>query len=173
MLQPTSFSVTASEWYLLADWCKQHQVRSVLEFGPGYSTTAFAQAGRRVVSCEGNQEYFDLYAPALKELGVQLAWYEESSFDLRIEGVDGTKFDLGFVDAPKSSRWPLLPRVNTALYCLRCCRLIAVHDTTRLPDRMTVGALISLGCSVVAENQGEKGLMLLTNPYWADHGEPA
>jgi predicted O-methyltransferase YrrM len=165
-MNPNPASITTNEWQVIDRWCNQYQAYSILEFGPGYSTTAFAKNGRRVVSCEGNKEFYDAASAPLRELGVQLCWYEERDFDIRIPEIDGVKFDLGFVDSPVGRMWPLIPRINTALYCLRGCRLILIHDTMRERDRMLVNALVSMGCDIVTERRIEKGLTLLSNPYW-------
>lgn len=160
MVARTDYSITDTDGEKLDEWCQTLKVRTVLEFGPGYSTNFLARHNRKVVSVEGSKEWHDRLIPALKEMGVELHWFDPEPFKISIAGVDNRTFDLGFVDAPPGTE--SFSRCNAALYCVNCCRYIALHDTGRGGEKQTAELLKALGWQVIDVFDGGKGLSLFT-----------
>lgn len=161
MIPQTDHSISKDDGEMLMRWCKNLGVRTVLEFGPGYSTNFFLQAGCNVTSCESNIHWFQEFAKHPESRLVNMARFFESDFPLEIPEIKSRYFDLAFIDAPKGDVFPA-SRINTALYAWYRCGLIAMHDTNRPGERLTVRILQALGCQIIAEySESIGGLTLL------------
>jgi predicted O-methyltransferase YrrM len=160
MIPRTDASIDETEGKILALWCKNLGVRTVLEFGPGYSTNFFLDAGCVVTACESDAEWFEKFVRQPKTHAVRLRTFTANELPL-VMAIGNERFDLAFIDAPKGNVFPA-SRINTALYAWHRCAHIAIHDTNRPGERLTVQILQALGCQIIAEpNESVRGLTLL------------
>jgi hypothetical protein len=138
--------------------------KSVLEFGPGFSTYAFIEAGVPRILCV---EYLDKYLDFAKErfkdfpqVEVRRFW-DEPEARAEIEGV----FDLAFVDSPKGYAGARTAhpgqedcsRYNTCLLALKYAPVVLLHDAYRPLERGTLGRLSAAGHKVTFYNKASRG----------------
>jgi len=152
----TDWSVTDDEWIWLAHLVPRYGIKSVLEFGPGYSTLAFDPCS--MICFESDW----IWADRLRDLGFpsQVLAFTATSFALALPGFE---LDLGFVDGPPGDTMHYA-RLNTALACISCCERLCLHDTHRAGEKRTLEILMNLGCKEIDRYDAGKGLVLLECP---------
>jgi hypothetical protein len=127
--------------------------KSVLEFGPGFSTFAFIEAGvPRILCCE----YLDKWLAIAKERfkdhpQVEIIRYLDEP-EARAD-IGGEQFDLALVDSPKGYAGARTAhpgqedcsRFNTCLLALKYAPVVLLHDAYRPLERGTLGRLRVMG----------------------------
>lgn len=160
MIPRTDASIDETEGRILVRWCKDLGFRTVLEFGPGYSTNFFLEAGCEVTSCESDDEWVRHFLKYPESRRVRLVTFESRKLPLVLP-IAGERFDFAFIDAPKGDVFSA-SRINTTLYAWHRCGLIAIHDTNRPGERLTVRILEALGCEIIGQpSESVRGLTLL------------
>jgi hypothetical protein len=129
--------------------------KSVLEFGPGFSTYAFIEAEvPRILCCEYLDKYFDFAKERFKDFPqVEIVrFWDEPEARAEIEG----EFELALVDSPKGYAGARTPhpgqedcsRLNTCLLALKHAPVVLLHDAYRPLERGTLGRLNAMGHKV-------------------------
>jgi hypothetical protein len=129
--------------------------KSVLEFGPGFSTYAFIEAGvPRILCCEYLDKWLELGKERFKDYPqVELIRFlDEPEAKADIEG----QFDLALVDSPKGYAGARTAhpgqedcsRLNTCLLALMHSPIVLLHDAYRPLERGTLGRLNVMGHKV-------------------------
>jgi hypothetical protein len=161
MIPRTDASIDEAEGRKLVEWCKKSDVRTVLEFGPGYSTNFFLEAGCKVTCAESDAVWIEHFKQYPESKRVELVMFKADEIPLAPWTYDmGLRFDIAFIDAPRGDIFPA-SRINTALFAWRRCRFIAMHDTNRPGERLTVNILKAIRCRVMDEYQSARGMTLL------------
>jgi hypothetical protein len=127
--------------------------KSVLEFGPGFSTYALIEAGvPRILCCEYLEKWADIARERFKDYPqVEVIPYVDAS--VATADIVG-EFDLAFVDSPKGYAGARVihpgqedcSRFNTCLLALQHAPVVLLHDAGRPLERGTLGRLNRLGC---------------------------
>lgn len=129
---------------------------SVVEFGPGYSTFAFIEAGvKEIVGLEHDDKWFDKQTERFKDypqVSIKRYWNEAPVARVP-KDVSNRRFDIAFVDSPKGyfSARVIHPgqedcsRLNTCLAALALAPVVYLHDALRPLERGTLGYLHRIG----------------------------
>jgi hypothetical protein len=129
--------------------------QSVLEFGPGFSTFAFIEAGvPRILCCEYLEKWREISKERFKDYPqVEIIPFEDKpEAEAPIVGV----FGLALVDSPKgyAGARTIHPgqedcsRLNTCLLALKHAPVVLLHDAFRPLERGTLGRLSQMGHKV-------------------------
>jgi hypothetical protein len=129
--------------------------KSVLEFGPGFSTYAFIEAEvPRILCLEYLDKWLELGKERFKDYPqVELIRFlDEPEAKADIEG----QFDLALVDSPKGYAGARTAhpgqedcsRLNTCLLALKHSPIVLLHDAYRPLERGTLGRLNAMGHKV-------------------------
>jgi hypothetical protein len=129
--------------------------KSVLEFGPGFSTYAFIEAEiPRILCCEYLDKYYDFAKERVKDFPqVEIVrFWDEPEARAEIEG----EFELALVDSPKGYAGARTAhpgqedcsRLNTCLLALKYAPVVLLHDAYRPLERGTLGRLSAMGHKV-------------------------
>jgi hypothetical protein len=148
---------------------QEHNIKALLEFGPGFSTHLFLCAGvERIVSCEHDPSWF-LTARKLFEgdKRVTILPYENTpAVDLDLQG---QTFDAAFVDSPKGnakSRVVLrgqegMSRYNTLRAALTHAPVAFLHDAKRPLEQAALARLLAEGLAEWDLLETKKGIARL------------
>jgi hypothetical protein len=131
-------------------------VSSLVEFGPGYSTFAFIEAGvPEIVGLEHDDQWFDLQTERFEDYDhVTIGRYWNTGPVATVpDDVSAKRFDIAFVDSPKGYKAHRLvhdgqadcSRLNTCLAALELAPIVYLHDAIRPLERCTLMRLNSLG----------------------------
>jgi hypothetical protein len=148
--------------------------KSVLEFGPGFSTYAFIEAGvPRILCCEYLDKWFEFAKVRFKDYPqVEIRRFLDeapvATFEVRpgVFKADSLEcFDLAFVDSPKgyAGARTIHPdqidcsRLNTCLLALMHSPVVLLHDAYRPLERGTLGRLSAAGHKVTFYNKASRG----------------
>jgi hypothetical protein len=146
-----------------------HNIKALLEFGPGFSTYLFLSAGvERVVSCEHDPIWFtkarELFA---SDKRVTILPYENTP--VVAVKLEGHIFDAAFVDSPKGNAKArvVLPgqedfsRYNTLRAALIHAPLVFLHDARRPLEQATLARLAAEGLAEWDMFETTKGIARL------------
>ena len=134
-------------------------VNSVVEFGPGYSTFAWIEAGvKTIVGLEHDDKWFDVQTERFKDypqVSIKRYW-NEAPVAWVPEDVSGRTFDVALVDSPKGYQAARIAhpgqadcsRLNTCLAALQLAPVVYLHDAVRPLERCTLSRLNALGHKV-------------------------
>ena len=149
---------------------------SVVEFGPGYSTFAFIEAGvEEIVGLEHDPHWFDVQTERFKDYPqVEIKRYENEGPVARVpDCVASCQFDIALVDSPKGYKAARIvhagqedcSRLNTCFAALKLAPVVYLHDACRPLERGSLNRLSSLGYKVEHINvRGESyGLARITH----------
>ena len=138
-------SIIPEDYGALIAEAQRLQPKRVLEFGPGYSTYAWIEAGvPEIVSVEHIDDWREEKRAQFAEfpnVSVQPFWNEAPVARL---GQDAGEFDLAFVDSPRGGHnkgRARLPgqqdcsRLNTLMCALKHAPIALLHDATRVDER--------------------------------------
>jgi hypothetical protein len=138
--------------------------QSVLEFGPGFSTFAFIEAGvPRILCCEYLDKWLEIGKERFKDYPqVEIIRYldePEAKADIGSE-----QFDLALVDSPKGYTGARTAhpgqedcsRLNTCLLALKHAPVVLLHDAGRPLERGTLGRLNKMGHKVTFYDGADK-----------------
>lgn len=157
-----ALTLPEEDYRILLEEAKGKQ--SVLEFGPGFSTYAFIEAGvPRILCCEYLDKWVELGRERFKDYPqVEIIRFEDTAPVAKAD-IKG-KFDLAFVDSPKGYRYikGMTPeggrtphpgqedcsRLNTCLLALQHAPIVLLHDAYRPLERGTLGRLNAMGHKV-------------------------
>jgi hypothetical protein len=145
-------------------WNEAKGKKSVLEFGPGFSTFAFIEAEvPRIVCCEYLDKYYDFAKERFKDFPqVEIVrFWDEPEARAEVEG----EFELALVDSPKGYHGARTPhpgqedcsRLNTCLLALKHSPVVLLHDAYRPLERGTLGRLSKMGHKVTFYNKASRG----------------
>ena len=170
-----SLSLTVEDYNCLVAIAQQLQPKRVLEFGPGYSTYAWIEAGvPEIVSLECRDEWRKEKEREFSEfpnVSVQPYWNEAPQ--ARVPEDIGN-FDLAFVDSPRgqpNKSAIKLPgqqdcnRLNTLVKAMSLSPISLLHDAARVYERNSLAEMSKLGCEVEYFNYpGSYGMAKVTWP---------
>ena len=143
---------------------------SVLEFGPGFSTFAFIEAGvSRIVCCEYLDKWLEIAKERFKDYPQVeiIPFANEPVAKANIEG----EFDLALVDSPKGYVGARVAhkgqedcsRLNTCLLALKHAPVVLLHDAYRPLERATLGRLNAQGHKIeMLPTKGKHGFARIT-----------
>jgi hypothetical protein len=134
-------------------------VGSVVEFGPGFSTFAFIEAGvPEILGLEHDPEWHDPQVERFREYpNVVIDWYYNEAPVAGVpKWVSERQFDLAFVDSPKgyAAKRVIHPgqedcsRLNTCLAALKLAPVVLLHDAIRPLERGTLSKLNAMGYEI-------------------------
>lgn len=146
------------EW--LTKFCVDHNVGSVIEFGPGNSTMALLASGIHILdSYEQSEERVAELEEYFKHEESIIINHFPHTWDKPLINSDFC-YDLALIDGPTgSSVYP--PRINSASICYGHCKYMVFHDSKR--DAVTVDIIKSKGMVEVDRFNSERGLIALTH----------
>ena len=159
-----TLTLAPEDYQLLLDEAKGK--KSVLEFGPGFSTFAFIEAEvGRILCCEYLDKWIEFSNERFKDYPqveiIRFLDEPEAKADIGDE-----QFDLAFVDSPKGF-WGArtvhpgqedCSRLNTCLLALKHAPVVLLHDTVRPLERGTLCRLSSMGHKVTHVNGAVYGM---------------
>jgi hypothetical protein len=151
-------SIDERDEQFLREWIQKHEIKTVLEFGPGMSTVLFGRLGLKVHSVELDPAYL---AQAPRVPGCWLHSWSGNNIEALSELGLPPLFDLGFVDGPNGYSAPLA-RLLSALYCAERCRVLVLHDSNRPDEQLILQVLQRRGWKVAGERTTERGMVCLT-----------
>jgi len=141
-LKPTSGSITPEERTILKDYATSHNIKSVLEFGPGYSTMSFL-ACEKIVSLEPNKTWYEKYKGIFEPFAnVHIYLFNPNETNISVPEADSYSFDLAFVDSPPARG--VLPRFNSLMYALARAKVVFLHDTKRQGEQNTIRTIAEM-----------------------------
>lgn len=145
----------------LKAFCRQHNIRSAIEFGPGNSTVAMLEGGvLRIMAFEESPSRCNELAEIFQER-VSINLYGAQDWPSLPTFRRGRHYGLAFIDAPTgSSVYPA--RLNACLACLQLAHLLVIHDAKR--DTVTIRVLCQLGCAVIDGFDSPRGMAVLRTP---------
>jgi hypothetical protein len=154
--------------------------QSVLEFGPGFSTFAFIEAGvPRILCCEYLDEWREKGKIRFKDYPQVeiIPFVNEPVAKAEITG----QFDLALVDSPKGYAGARVihpgqedcSRLNTCLLALKHAPVVLLHDAARPLERGTLGRLNKLGHKVTFYPDGSRSGMARIERHEQDTGGPS
>jgi hypothetical protein len=131
--------------------------KSVLEFGPGFSTYAFIEAEvPRILCAEYLDKYFDFAKERFRDFPqIELIrFWDDAEATLNVDTKE--EFELAFVDSPKGYAGARTAhpgqedcsRLNTCLLALKHSPIVLLHDAYRPLERGTLGRLSAMGHKV-------------------------
>jgi hypothetical protein len=134
-------------------------VNSVIEFGPGYSTFAWIEAGvDEIVGLEHDPVWFAKQTERFKDYPqVKIDHYWNTAPAAKVpDWVAERQFDIAFVDSPKGYMGARVAhpgqedcsRLNTCLAALQLAPVVYLHDAARPLERATMMRLQRDGHSV-------------------------
>lgn len=127
--------------------------KSVLEFGPGYTTQIFLELGiKRIVTCEHMEKWLEVAKERFAgDDRVRVISYTNT---VPVEAdLGGEKFDIALVDSPQGFASARVShpgmedcsRLNTCLFALEHAKVVLLHDADRPLERGTLGRLNASG----------------------------
>lgn len=160
----TDWSITENEYQWIVEATKRHGWKTVLEFGPGFSTWAFKEGGACEIVCmESETDWHNTQVRlGILDACYLLCLYPRFSFRVEIPHIK-TGFDLAFIDGPAGHELHYA-RLNTALAGMNAAKHLLLHDTNREKEQRTLEILRNLGCKELERCDPEKGLVLLSTP---------
>ena len=131
-------------------------VSSVVEFGPGYSTFAFIEAGvPEIVGLEHDDKWFALQTERFETFPqVTIGRYWDTAPKATVpDDITARTFDIAFVDSPKGYKGGRkvhdgqadCSRLNTCLAALDIAPIVYLHDAVRPLERCSLSRLNALG----------------------------
>lgn len=135
---------------------RRTKARTVLEFGPGWSTLALIEGGALAIdSCESDPHWHEVYKTRLAAHAAKVAPHFYRWTDpLRIGAIDGRWYDLAFIDGPQR----IEDRPACIAYAIdRCARVLVAleeHDTTPVLRDHVFAIANRAGRSVTIERTG-------------------
>jgi hypothetical protein len=134
-------------------------VNSVVEFGPGYSTFAFIEAGvPEIVGLEHDTKWFTTQKERFADYPQFTIgkYWDEAPVALVPNAIKAKKFDIAFVDSPKGYKGGRVihegqadcSRLNTCLAALELAPIVYLHDAIRPLERCSLLWLNSMGHKV-------------------------
>ncbi len=133
-----SFSVSQTECERLADFVRQNDIKSVLEFGPGASTWYFADSGCDVVSLEYDEKWYQHHQRAFRDVpNVRILKFTNSS-PIRVPELGDRTFDFAFVDSPVGTLYKEHSRLNACEFVAEKTSQWMLHDSQRAAERQTL-----------------------------------
>ncbi|MBU2052453.1 hypothetical protein KKH13_04590 [Patescibacteria group bacterium] len=121
-------SLTAGDWTFIQGVIKDHNIKSVLEFGAGLSTILLNKAGMRVVTFETNQGWIDKLKKHYPSADVRL--WDGVNLDLGSE-TTVYHFDFAFVDGPSGGA----SREASTKIAAAISDIVIIHDAGRENER--------------------------------------
>lgn len=110
-------AVSESDWEFIKSLIKKHNIRSVLEFGSGYSTVLFAKAGLKVVSYETHGQWIERVKSVFPDLDIR-------KWNGKVCNEELGRFDLAFVDGPPGG----YSREHSTKLASEHAQYVLVHD---------------------------------------------
>ena len=133
-----SFSVSQTECERLADFVRQNDIKSVLEFGPGASTWYFADAGCEVVSLECDEKWYRHFKSAFKDVpNVHIVPFTNATH-ISVPELENRRFDFAFVDSPVGASYKSHSRLNACDFVSKRTDQWMLHDSQRASERQTI-----------------------------------
>jgi hypothetical protein len=145
-------SMDQNECEFVTTFCRNWNIKTAIEFGPGNSTLALIDGG--VDRIETFEQCFDRAKAIRGEFGagVRVHVYAPDELPIRY-ALPLTSYDLALIDGPTVNNPPA--RLNAALFCFSLAKRVMFHDSKR--DHQTLAILKSLGmwtCSVFPTERG-------------------
>jgi len=137
-------------------------IRTVLEFGPGHSTSVFLALGCEVDSVESDNDRLMKMIHGFhgKKANIHPC---SDGYPVKSPAFSVSKrWDLAFVDGPWGEEpGKFMPRLNSCLACFRRAPLILLHDTKRQNELRIIAVMLDIGCTIIDAFNTEKGMVLL------------
>lgn len=166
-LYQKSRTLTETDYRLLMHEAKRLNAQSVVEFGPGYSTFAWIEAGvPKIVGLEHDPYWFDAQKERFNDypqVEIRKYWNKPEA---HAEINPGETFDLAFVDSPKGYQAARVihegqedcSRFNTLELGLNLAPIALLHDSARPLERGSLCRAQKLGHHVEHINGSDYGL---------------
>ncbi len=157
ILRIKSGGIASDDCEFLYNFCKKEKIKTILEFGPGSSTSCFLKLKDiKLVGFENDEEWLKVAREKFKEYS-NVSFFKfrnEKDIELNVQG----NFDLSFVDSSLGN--PASFRLDTCLYAMKYTKVIILHDSKRRGEQETIEHLRNLGWSPTQINT-KKGLCIL------------
>ena len=166
-LYQKSKTLPAEDYRLFMAEAERLKAKRVLEFGPGYSTFAWIEAGCDPIVClEHDPKWFEEAQERFKDfpqVQIKKYWNEPEA---RSELEPGEQFDLALVDSPKGYKAARVihpgqedcSRYNTLELALKHSPVVLLHDAYRPLERGSLCRAQSKGHKVTVFNNSGYGL---------------
>ncbi|HDY87260.1 MAG TPA: hypothetical protein ENH82_03985 [bacterium] len=143
-----AMSITEIDWTVLQNFIKEHNIKSIVEFGAGISTQLFDNLGIKIISFETEKRWADKIAKKAPNANIVL-W--DGKTDPEISG------DLAFIDGPHhgENREPSYKAVFESNI-----PIVACHDVHRPEDMQWVQKYFADWKSIIGTNN----LLILERP---------
>ena len=128
----TRGSISQEDWDSIEMILERHNVKTLLEFGAGFSTKKFCDAGLEVISLETNATWARIVAGECPDAKV-IVWDNEN---FPKEEVGNGKFDLVFVDGVD-------PRERQVIFGREFSDRLLMHDTKRRQEQELIQKYLS------------------------------
>lgn len=134
LYDPGAHWCSASDFGAIVDVTERLKPRTVLEFGPGWSTLALIEGGAEsIVGCEDKAHWLEVWIERLRPHQEQIrmvgyTWADPLPITAPVLGRE--TFDLGLVDGPAETE----KRIAVLEFCLQRCAavLIPLEETPAL-----------------------------------------
>lgn len=113
-------AIDPKDWPFIEEVLKKHQIKTVLEFGAGLSTSLFVKAGVTLTSFETEQEWINKVNDAC---GVDVKHWNGRDMNFALD----VEYDLAFVDGPANGQ----NREHAMRIAANYAKIVIVHDATR------------------------------------------
>ena len=131
-LMGTKGPIGDDEWSAVSAVIEKYDIKTVLEFGAGFSTKKFCDAGLEVISLETNATWARIVALECPDAKV-IVWDNEN---FPKEEVGNGKFDLVFVDGVD-------PRERQVIFGREFSDRLLMHDTKRRQEQELIQKYLS------------------------------
>jgi hypothetical protein len=163
------WTILEDDYLFLVQFCREHGIRQVLEFGPGDSTAAFLDAGCRVLSFESDPAHMEISKDRFAgEKDVELRYGEVAAVPDR-ELLPWIP-DLIFIDGPPLRPGQEYSRREICEWALAFAVPVLLHDAHRKEETATLQLLAAAGCHVEVVPT-RKGLALILPPGFVGEAE--
>ena len=163
------WTILEDDYLFLVQFCREHGIRQVLEFGPGDSTAAFLDAGCRVLSFESDPAHMEISKDRFAgEKDVELKYGEEAAVPDR--KVLPWIPDLIFIDGPPLRPGQEYSHREICEWALAFAVPVLLHDAHRKEETATLQLLAAAGCHVEVVPT-RKGLALILPPGFVGEAE--
>lgn len=157
-------AISQKEYEIIKDIIKKHNIKTVLEFGPGTSTQIFIEENCDILSIENNVDYINLYRKKfMLHKNLEIIFNDQNNIIVIKNQLKNKKFDLCFVDGPRADRdqYKMFNRIDSYILAKDYGKYILCHDSKRKKDRNSINLVFNTDEYFIEDLESERGLTLI------------